>query len=196
MAITLLAGQASGKAAVAGLPAMPPTSGDVVADRGHDACATLDLIAGGRGHVPTRRDRKIQRKPGPALCRQRNRVDPRRENGPPDRSPILLIFSRLRQFRKVATRCGKTAGNCRAAVLIACSRLWMRACEADAWGGSTSPLYPLAGESHRPRRAVRVPFVRPGAQKPRPAPAKADTGLPFARVADVSSGTAARRAEA
>jgi len=120
VAITLSAGQASDKAAVADLLAMHPAPGDVVADRGYDARAVLDLIAarGGRGHIPTQRDRKVQRQVDPALYRERNRVE--------------RFFSKLKQFRKVATRYEKTANNYLAAVLLACSRLWTRAYESAA----------------------------------------------------------------
>lgn len=111
VAITLSAGQASDKAAVRDLLAMHPAPGDVIADRGYDAIAVLDLIAarGGRGHIPTQRDRRVQRKVDPALYRQRNLVE--------------RFFSKLKQFRKVATRYEKTATNYLAAVLMACSRL-------------------------------------------------------------------------
>ncbi|NNU81786.1 hypothetical protein HMH01_15200 [Halovulum dunhuangense] len=53
VAITLSPGQASDKAAVAGRLALHPRPGDVVADRGHDARAVLDLIEahGGRGDL-------------------------------------------------------------------------------------------------------------------------------------------------
>lgn len=117
---------------MADLLAMHPAPGDVVADRGYDARAVLNLIAarGGRGHISTQRDRKMQRQADPALYRQRNLVDLRRENDPLDRFLILLIFSKLKQFRKVATRYEKTARNYLAIVLIACSRLWMRSYES------------------------------------------------------------------
>ena len=71
VAITLSPGQAADKAAVAELLATHPAPGDVVADRGYDARAVLDLIAarGGRGHIPTQRDRKVQRRVDPALYR-------------------------------------------------------------------------------------------------------------------------------
>lgn len=77
LAITLSPGQASDKAAVADLLAAHPAPGDVVADRGYDARAILELIAarGGRGHIPTQRDRKVQRSVDPALYRQRNLVE-------------------------------------------------------------------------------------------------------------------------
>ena len=114
VAVTLSPGQASDKAAVAGLLALHPRPGDVVADRGYDARAVLDLIAahGGRGHIPTQRDRKLQRTVDPALYRQRNLIE--------------RFFNKLKHFRKIATRYEKTARNYLAAVLIASSRLWMR----------------------------------------------------------------------
>ena len=114
LAITLSPGQASDKAAVAALLAAHPAPGDVVADRGYDARAVLDLIAahGGRGHIPTQRDRKVQRSVDPDLYRRRNLVE--------------RFFNKLKHFRKIATRYEKTARNYLAAVLIACSRIWMR----------------------------------------------------------------------
>ena len=120
VAITLSAGQASDKAAVEELLALHPAPGDVVADRGYDARAVLDLIAarGGRGHIPTQRDRKVQRRVDPVLYRQRNLVE--------------RFFSKLKQFRKIATRYEKTAENYLAAVLMDCSRLWMRDYESTA----------------------------------------------------------------
>lgn len=114
VAITLSPGQASDKAAVAGLLALHPRPGDVVADRGYDARAVLDVIAahGGRGHIPTQRDRRVQRSVDPALYRQRNLVE--------------RFFNKLKHFRKVATRYEKSTRNYLAAVLIASTRLWMR----------------------------------------------------------------------
>ena len=114
VAITLSPGQASDKAAVADLLALHPRPGDVVADRGYDARAVLDIIeaSGGRGHIPTQRDRKVQRSVDPAIYRQRNLIE--------------RFFNKLKHFRKVATRYEKTARNYLAAILIASSRLWMR----------------------------------------------------------------------
>ena len=118
VAITLSPGQASDKAAVAALLAAHPAPGDVVADRGYDARTVLDLIAarGGRGHIPTQRDRKVQRSVNPALYRRRNVVE--------------RFFNRLKHFRKVATRYEKTARNFLAAVLLVSARLWLRAYES------------------------------------------------------------------
>ena len=114
VAITLSPGQASDKAAVADLLALHPRPGDVVADRGYEARAVLDLIEahGGRGHIPTQRDRKVQRSVDPAIYRRRNLIE--------------RFFNKLKHFRKVATSYEKTARNYLAAILIASSRLWMR----------------------------------------------------------------------
>ena len=113
-AITLSPGQASDKAAVAGLLALHPQPGDVTADRGCNARAVLDLIAahGGRGHIPTQRDRKVQRSVDPVLSRQRNLIE--------------RLFNGLKHFRKVATRYEMSAQTCLADVLTASSRLWVR----------------------------------------------------------------------
>jgi len=120
LAITLAPGQASDKAAVGDLLAGHPAPGDIVADRGYDARAILQLIAarGGRGHIPTQRDRKVQRPVDPALYRQRNLVE--------------RFFNKLKHFRKIATRYEKSARNYLAAVLIACARLWARHYESAA----------------------------------------------------------------
>ncbi|MEP2164804.1 MAG: transposase, partial [Nisaea sp.] len=85
-----------------------------VADRGYDAHAILEMIAqkGGRGHIPTQKDRKHQRSVDPRIYSRRNLVQ--------------RFFNKLKHFRKIATRYEKTARNYMAAVLIACSRLWMR----------------------------------------------------------------------
>ena len=105
---------------------MHPAPGDVVADRGYDAVAVLDLIAArdGRGHNPIQRDRKVQRKVDPALCRQRNLVE--------------RFFSKLKPFHKIAPRHEKTATTSVAAGLLVCSRLWTRAYGAAAQTAASS----------------------------------------------------------
>jgi transposase len=74
----------------------------------------LDPIAarGGRGHIPTQRDRRMQRSVAPDLYRKRNLVE--------------RFFNKLKHFRKIATRYETSARNDLSAVLIACSRLWVR----------------------------------------------------------------------
>ncbi|MBN7786243.1 transposase, partial [Ponticoccus gilvus] len=72
----------------------------------------LIAVHGGRGHIPTQRDRKVQRTVDAALYRKRNLVE--------------RYFNTLKHFRKVATRYEKTARNYLAAVLLASTRLWLR----------------------------------------------------------------------
>jgi transposase len=91
-----------------------PTTSIVVADRGYDWQHLIDLIGqrGGQAHIPTQRDRKVQRSVDPALYRQRNLVE--------------RFFCKLKHFRRIATRYDKLARNFLAAVALASARLWMR----------------------------------------------------------------------
>ncbi len=118
MRIVLSAGQASDKAAVEALIEGLPPARALVADRGYDAQAVIDLVAarGGRAHIPTQRDRKVQRSIDPKLYRQRNLVE--------------RFFCKLKHFRRVATRFDKLARNYLAAVLLASTKLWLRAYES------------------------------------------------------------------
>jgi transposase len=72
---------------------------DLVADRGYDARAIIDLVEsrGGRAHIPTCRDRKVQRSVDHDLYRQRNLIE--------------RFFNKLKHFRRIATRYDKTARN-------------------------------------------------------------------------------------
>jgi transposase len=107
-------GQASDKAVAPALLTDLVPGRDLVADRGYDANALLDLVAaqGGRAYIPTCRDRKRQRSVDPALYRHRNLVE--------------RFFNKLKHFRRIATRYEKTARNFLAAILIASTRLWTR----------------------------------------------------------------------
>jgi transposase len=91
---------------------------DLVADRGYDAVAILNLVAarGGRAHIPTQRDRKVQRSVPPELYRARNLVE--------------RFFNKMKQFRRVATRFDKLAQNYLAALHLAAARLWARSYES------------------------------------------------------------------
>lgn len=111
-------GQASDKAAVAELIEDLPPARDIVADRGYDAQAILDMIkaTGARGHIPTQRDRKHQRSVDPEIYRQRNLVE--------------RFFNKLKHFRRIATRFDKLARNYLAALLLASIRLHTRAYES------------------------------------------------------------------
>jgi transposase len=114
ISIVLSQGQASDKTIAPLLIEQLQPGRDLIADRGYDARALVDLVArrGGRAHIPTCPDRKIQRSVDLALYRQRNLVE--------------RFFNKLKHFRRIATRYDKTARNFLASVLIAASRLWIR----------------------------------------------------------------------
>lgn len=116
--IVLSAGQASDKAAVEALIAGLKPARALVADRGYDSRAVIDLVAAGGGcaHIPTQKDRKTQRSVDPELYRQRNLVE--------------RYFCKLKHFRRVATRFDKLARNFLATVTLASARLWLRAYES------------------------------------------------------------------
>ena len=116
--LLITAGQASDKTAVPDLLAGLPAASALVADRGYDSRAILDLVArtGGQAHIPTQSRVRVQRSAEPALYRRRNLVE--------------RFFCKLKHFRRVATRFDKLARNFLAAVLIASTRLWLRAYES------------------------------------------------------------------
>jgi transposase len=90
----------------------------VVADRGYDADALLDLIRarGAKAHIPSTSQRIVHRSVNRRIYRQRNLVE--------------RFFCKLKHFRRVATRFDKLARNFLAAVSLASARLWLRAYES------------------------------------------------------------------
>ncbi|KKB06929.1 transposase [Devosia geojensis] len=116
--LLLSAGQASDMAAVPNLLAGLPTPRTVVADRGYDSNAVLELIArsGAQPNIPSCSRRIVRRSVDPAIYRQRNLIE--------------RFFCRLKQFRRVATRFDKLARNFLAAVLLASIRIWTKAYES------------------------------------------------------------------
>ncbi len=116
----LTAGQASDKAVVPALIDGLGPARDTVADRGYDARAILEIIAqhGSRPHIPTQRDRKLQRSVDPERYRQRNLVE--------------RFFNKLKHFRRIAARYDKLARNFLAAIALASTRLWLRHYESAA----------------------------------------------------------------
>jgi transposase len=116
--LLLSAGQTSDMATVPQLLAGLPTPATVVADRGYDSNAVLELIArsGAQPNIPSCSRRIVRRSVDPAIYRQRNRIE--------------RFFCRLKQFRRVATRFDKLARNFLAAVLLASTRLWLRTYES------------------------------------------------------------------
>ena len=116
--LLLTPGQASDKATAPALLEGLPAANDVVADRAYDWQFLIDFIAarGGRAHIPTQRDRKVQRSVDAQLYRNRNLVE--------------RFFNKLKHFRRIATRFDKLARNYLAAVLIASTRLRVRIYES------------------------------------------------------------------
>lgn len=118
MGLLITPGQASDKTAFPDLFAVLPTVSTVVADRGYDSRAIIDLVAarGGVAHIPTQSRVKVQRSVAPKLYRRRNLVE--------------RYFCKLKQFRRIATRFDKLARNFLAAVALASTRIWLRAIES------------------------------------------------------------------
>jgi transposase len=116
--LALTPGQASDKQAAVSLIESLSRTNDLIADRGYDAIALVELAAtkGTRAHIPTQRDRKQQRNIEPSIYRKRNLVE--------------RFFNKLKHFRRIATRFDKLARNFLAAVALASIRLWTRAYES------------------------------------------------------------------
>ena len=91
---------------------------DVVADRGFFARTIIERIEaeGAKAHIPSQSNLRVRRVVDRDIYRQRNLVE--------------RFFSKLKHFRRVATRYDKLARNFFAAVLLASTRLWMRAYES------------------------------------------------------------------
>jgi transposase len=111
-------GQASDKTVFPELIGGLPRTTVVVADRGYDCRALIELVAarGGQAHIPTQRQVKVQRSVDRDIYRQRNLVE--------------RYFCNLKQFRRIATRFEKLARNFLAIVALASVRLWLRAIES------------------------------------------------------------------
>lgn len=114
----LTPGQASDKAAAPALIADLPPAEAFVGDRGYDWQYLVDLVnaKGGNAQIPTQRNVKKQRSIGHHLYRRRNIIE--------------RFFNKLKHFRRIATRFDKLARNFLAAVMLASTRLWLRAYES------------------------------------------------------------------
>ena len=118
MRVVLTPGQTSDKTAVPDLLDGLRLARNLVADRSYDSRAIVELIEakGARAHIPTQRDRRVQRSVNAKLYRQRNLIE--------------RCFNKLKHFRRIATRFEKLARNYLAAVLLASTRLWTRLYES------------------------------------------------------------------
>jgi len=87
----------------------------VPADTAYDADRNRELIQdqGTTLNIPPKKNRRWKPCSSKRLCRERNAIEP--------------FYSKLEQFRRVATRYDKRAANCLAMVQFASMRLWLRA---------------------------------------------------------------------
>ena len=86
----------------------------VLADKGYDADAIVEYVEamGARAVIPPKRNRKVQREYDKALYKQRNRIE--------------RCFSKLKQFRRFATRYEKSKACFHALVALACTWIILR----------------------------------------------------------------------
>ena len=86
----------------------------VLADKGYDADAIVKHIqtSGAEPVIPPKANRKMPRPYDKTLYKQRNRIE--------------RCFSKLKHFRRLATRFEKNKGNFHALVALACSMLLLR----------------------------------------------------------------------
>jgi transposase len=87
------------------------TASSVLADKGYDAEAIVQHIqaCGAEAVIPPRVNRKVKREYDKTLYKQRNRIE--------------RCFSRLKHFRRLATRFEKNKINFHSLVALACSVL-------------------------------------------------------------------------
>ena len=104
----------------------------LLAERAYDSDGLRDALAaiGAVANIRLMPTRKRLSAFDANLYKQRNQVDLRRENDSPDRFLVLLIFSKLKHFRAVATRYDKRDDNFLASVQLASIRIWLRTYES------------------------------------------------------------------
>ena len=85
-----------------------------IADKGYDADHLANRIAdeGAEVVIPPKRNRKVQRAYDRDLYKERNRIE--------------RFFSKLKQFRRVATRYDKLLANFMGFVKIAAIAIWLK----------------------------------------------------------------------
>ena len=89
-------------------------TGHVLADKGYDTDAIVEHVAnmGAVAVIPPKSNRKVQREYHKELYKQRNRIE--------------RCFSKLKHFRRFATRYEKNKENFQALVALACSWLHLQ----------------------------------------------------------------------
>ncbi len=123
LALELLPGQADELEAVPALfDALPGVPIWTIGDKGYDAAWFRDAVRalGSKPAVPSRKNAKV-----PAACprwiyNNRNRIE--------------RCWSRLKEWRAIATRSEKTAVSFRAGILLAASLDWIKSLDAKVFG--------------------------------------------------------------
>lgn len=97
------------------------TAEAVIADKGYDADAIVEHIEamGAKAVIPPKRNRKEQREYDKALYKQRNRIE--------------RCFSKLKCFRRFATRYEKSKVCFQALVALACAWICLQLYGDTAW---------------------------------------------------------------
>lgn len=92
----------------------------VIADKGYDADSIRACIRdhGAIPNIPNRSNRKTKFRWKKAIYRERNLVE--------------RFFSKLKQFRRIATRYDKLGANFFAFIRLAAVRIWLRSIESTA----------------------------------------------------------------
>ena len=87
---------------------------NVLADKAYDTDAVLARVAtmGAQAVIPSKKNRRVQRVIDRHLYRDRNKIE--------------RFFSRLKQFRRLATRYDKTASSFLGMVHFVSALLWLR----------------------------------------------------------------------
>ena len=96
------------------LLAAAPGAGHVLADKGYDTDAVVANAEalGARVVIPSKKNRRVERVIDRNLYRDRNKVE--------------RFFSRLKQFRRLATRYDKTASSFLGMLHFVSALLWLR----------------------------------------------------------------------
>jgi putative transposase len=86
----------------------------VIADKGFDSDAFIKAVveAGAEAVIPPRANRKTKRSYDKDLYKERNRVE--------------RVFSKLKHYRRIATRYDKSLANFIGAIKLAAIHIWLR----------------------------------------------------------------------
>jgi transposase len=106
----------------------------VLADKAYDADRIRELIQGqgATPNIPPKRNRRWKPCFSKRLYRERNLIE--------------RFFSKLKHYRRIATRYDKLAANFLAMVQLASMRLWLRAYESTALASCAASLDRVAGQ--------------------------------------------------